>query len=378
MTDVQIVEIREPADRQEMVMFPWQVYRGDKNWVPPMIKEREELFDRQRNRFYQQADVRLLGARRAGRLVGTIVAFVDRRFNDFLQTKVGFFGFFEVLPDYSAAAALLRAACDWLREQGMTEMRGPINFHRDRDRGILIEGADCPPPMLCAHNPPYYREFVERFGLIKHSDDFARRIVVADVLEPDGSLPPRLARLKKVAERRAHLHIRKARMEDWDAEVQRVRELYDATIGQLPDHIPWSDDDLQRFAAQLRPFVDPDLVLFGEVEGKTVGCVLAFPDLNQVLIHMNGRLDGWRKLLAWWYMRRIDVVSFKVGGVIDKYQGLGFEALFLLELARAALARGYRWVDLSLQAEDNEKINALVNHFDVEDYKHYRLYTMPL
>jgi len=376
--NLEVVEIRNSRDREEMVMFPWTVYRGDRNWVPPIIKDRAKMLDPERNPFFQQADVTLWAARQDGRLVGTIAAFINHRFNDYLQQKVGFFGFFEVLRDYEAAEALLAAARDWLRERGMAELRGPINFHRDRGRGILVEGADCPPPMLCAHSPPYYREFVERFGLVKYADDLARRLLIADVLGPDGSLPPRVARLKKVAQRRAHLKIRHARLEDWDSEVQRVRELYDATIGQLPNHIPWSDEDLADFAKKLRPFVDPDLVLFGEVEEKTVGCVLAFPDFNQVLIHMNGRLDGWRKLLAWWRMRRIDVVSFKVGGVVEKYQGLGLEALFLLELAQAALSKGYRWVDMSLQAEDNDKLTTLVSHFPVEDYKRYRVYKLSL
>jgi GNAT superfamily N-acetyltransferase len=93
---------------------------------------------------------------------------------------------------------------------------------------------------------------------------------------------------------------------------------------------------------------------------------------------MNGRLDGWRKLLAWWYMRRIDVISLKVGGVLEHYQGQGIEALFLLELAKAALPRGFRWVDMSLQAEDNDKLTTLTGHFGTENYKHYRVYTMPL
>jgi GNAT superfamily N-acetyltransferase len=375
---LELTEIRNADTRHEMVMFPWTVYHGDKNWVPPIIEERGELLDPNRNAFFQENDVTLLAARRDERLVGTIAVFIDRQFNDHLNKKVGFFGFFEVLNDYEAAALLLGAARDWARERGMTELRGPINFHRDRERGILVEGADCPPPMLCAHTPPYYKDFVERFGLVKYADDLARRVFISNIVGPDGSLPPRVARLKKVAERRAHLSIRHARLEDWDNEVQRVRELYDATIGALPDHIPWSDRDVQTFAEKLRPFVDPELVLFGEIEGKAVGCILAFPDFNQVLIHMNGRLTSWRKLLAWWHMRHIDMVSFKVGGVVEQYQGLGLEALFLLELARAALARGYRWVDMSLQAEDNEKLTTLMGHFDVEDYKRYRVYTLTL
>jgi GNAT superfamily N-acetyltransferase len=232
--------------------------------------------------------------------------------------------------------------------------------------------------MLCAHSPPYYQEFAERFGLVKHADDFCRRVRVADVVGDNGTLPPRLARLEKVAQRRTHLKIRHANLEDWDNEVQRVRELYDATIGLMPDHIPWSDEDLRTFATELRPIVDADFVMFGEVEGKTVGCLIAFLDMNQILIHMNGRLDGWRKLLAWWYMKRIDVISLKVGGVLERYQGQGIEALFLLELAKAALPRGFRWVDMSLQAEDNDKLTTLTGHFNAENYKHYRVYTMPL
>ncbi|UCC76142.1 MAG: hypothetical protein JSW37_11585 [Anaerolineales bacterium] len=378
MDSLKVTEIRSQGELREMVMFPWTVYHGDKNWVPPIIKERQALLDPHSNPFFRTAEVVLLSARRQGRLAGTIAAFVDPLFNRHLKQKVGFFGFFEVLDDHEAAEALLATARDWVRERGMTELRGPINFHRDRERGILVEGADCPPPMLCAHTPPYYKDFVERFGMVKYADDFARRVRVADVLEPDGSLPPRLARLKKVAERRAHLQIRNARLADWDNEVQRVRVLYDATIGQLPDHTAWTDQDLQDFADKLRPFVDPNLILFGEIDGEPVGCALAFPDLNQVLIHLNGRIDGLNKLRAWWYMRRIDQVSFKVGGVLEEYQGLGLEALFLLELARAALARGFTWVDMSLQAEDNPRLNTLVSHFEVEDYKRYRVYHMPL
>ncbi len=378
MGNLKVSEIRGGTERHEMIVFPWSVYRGDKNWVPPLLKERAKQLDPQRNAFFQSADVALFAARRDDRMVGVTAAFIDRRFNDYLKLKVGFFGFFEVLQDYEAAEALLSTARDWARERGMAELRGPINFHRDRERGFLVEGADCPPPLMCAHTPYYYHEFAQRFGLVKHSDDFCRRLWVKNVVGPDGSLPPRLARLQKVAERRAHFRIRPVHMEDWDNEVRRVGELYDATIGQMPDHIPWTQDDLAAFAKDLRPVVDPAFALFGEIEGNIVGCALAFPDLNQVLIHLNGSMDGLNKLKAWWYLKRINIISFKVAGVVEKYQGLGLEALLFLEMARAALSRGYIWVDLSLQAEENDKINHLIEHFQVENYKRYRVYHMPL
>ena len=376
--NLEVIEVQNLRDRHEMIMFPWTVYRGDKNWVPPIIKDRERLLDPDKNCFFQQADVALWAARRDGRLVGTIAAFIDHRFNDYLKQQVGFFGFFEVLDDHEAAEVLLGTARDWVQQHGMSELRGPINFHRDRERGILLEGTDCPPPMLCGHSPPYYKEVVEAFGMVKLADDFCRRLWVKDLVGPDGSLLPRLARLEKVAQRRTHFKIRHVNLHDWDSEVQLVRELYDATIGQLPDHIPWNEEEIAAFAKELRPIVDPDFALFGEVDGKTVGCLLAFPDLNQVLIHLNGRVDGLHKLLAWWRMRHINVLSMKVAGVLDEYQGCGMEALFFVELAKAALPRGFRMIDLSLQAEDNDKLTTLTSHFGAENYKRYRVYKMPL
>jgi len=157
-----------------------------------------------------------------------------------------------------------------------------------------------------------------------------------------------------------------------------VRDLYDATIGQLPDHIPWKAEEITAYAVELRSVIRSDFALFGEIGDKTVGCLVAFPDFNQVLIHLNGRLDGLHKVQAWWHMRRIDVLSVKIGGVLDEYQGSGIEALLLLELAKAALPRGFRMIDMSLQAEDNDKSTTLVSHFGAEDYKRYRVYTLPL
>ena len=378
MVSLEVSGIADAAGRQAMAVFPWSVYRGDKNWVPPLIKDREKQFDPQRNRFFKQADVALFGARRDGRLVGTIAAFVDRRFNEYLKQRVGFFGFFEVLDDYEAAEALLGTARDWVRDRGMTELRGPLNFHRDRERGVLVSGADCPPPMLCAHSPPYYGAFMERFGLVKHADDLCRRVLVKQILGPNGSLPPRVARLEKVARRRSHIVIRHARFAQLEHELRVVQKLYDATIGQMPDHVPFDEEDIANFARELRPVLQEDFALFGEIDGEPVGCAVAFPDLNQVLFHVNGRLDGWRKLVAWWYLKRIDILSFKIGGVLETHQGLGIEALLVLEMAKAALRRGFRWVDLSLNAEENDKITALTDHFGAEEYKRYRTYKLPL
>ncbi len=158
----------------------------------------------------------------------------------------------------------------------------------------------------------------------------SRRDLRAFVKFPFGAelenVPPELLRVAEAARRQAGVTIRKARLEDWDKEVAIAHYLFDTTLQHLPDYIPMSEAQFRRFANQMRPLLDPDLVLFAEVDGKPVGFCGAIPDINRALIHLNGRLFpfGWLKL--WWYMRRIDVVSFKLRWVGRLPAGNGIDS----------------------------------------------------
>jgi GNAT superfamily N-acetyltransferase len=116
--------------------------------------------------------------------------------------------------------------------------------------------------------------------------------------------------------------------------------------------------------------------LFAEAEGKTVGFLVAIPDFNRVLWRLNGRLFpfGWFKL--WWYSRRIDVVSFKLLGVLEEYRHRGIDVLLYLEAVQAAIRKGYRWLEGSLTSENNPTVVRLAERLGAERYKHYRLYQL--
>jgi GNAT superfamily N-acetyltransferase len=135
-----------------------------------------------------------------------------------------------------------------------------------------------------------------------------------------------------------------------------------------------SEEQFRRFADDLRPLVDPDLALFAEVEGKPVGFAVALLDPNRVLIHLNGRLFpfGWLKM--WWYSRRIDVVTFKLLGVLPEYRRRGIDAVLYLEMLRGVFDKGYKWLDGSLTGEYNLMVNLLAGRLGGERYKHYRVY----
>jgi GNAT superfamily N-acetyltransferase len=378
MSSIQVRPIATRRDLRAFVKFPWQVYKGDPNWVPPLISERLEYLDPARGLFYEHADVALFIARRGRDTVGTIAAFVDHRRNEHLGWADSGFGFFEVIEDYTIAERLLDAACEWLRARDMAMVRGPTSFTANDCPGVLIEGADCPPVMLEAHTPLYYKDFLERYGMEKENDLFAWRAFRSQIGEELKNIPPQLTRVADVARKVANVTIRKIRMDKWDEEIATTHYLFDTTLHHLPDYIPMTEAEFRHFADQMRPFLDPDLALVAEFDGRPVGFCIAIPDVNRALIHLNGRLFplGWLKLAH--YTRRIDVVSFKLMGVLEEYRRRGIDALLYLEAVRAVFDKGYKWLDGSLTSEYNPMVNLIAHRLGAERYKRYRLYRMTL
>lgn len=378
MPAIHVERVTTQRGRRTFVKFPWRVYKDDPNWVPPLISERLEYLDPDRGSFYQHGDAALLLARRGREVVGTVAPFVNHRLVEHLGRPQGGFGFFEVLEDYPAAEKLLDTACEWLRERDLVTVRGPTSFTDNERPGVLIEGVDCPPVMLQAHTPPYYKSFLERYGMQKDHDLFAWRAFRSQIGRELESAPPELFRVAEVARQAANVTIRTIRMEDWDRELSTALHLFNATLEHLPNHVPLTEAELRRLGDQIRPFLDPDLALFAEADGRPVGFCVAIPDVNRVLLHLNGRLCplGWVKLR--FYVRRIDVVTFKLMGILHEYRRRGIDALLYVEAVKAFYERGYEWLDGSVTSELNTVVNLIAYRLGAERYKHYRMYRMRL
>jgi GNAT superfamily N-acetyltransferase len=375
---IEIIPVLTQRDRRAFVLFPWKVYKGDPNWVPPLISDRMDYLNPAKGVYYKQANIALFMAQRDGQVLGTIAAFVDHSRVAHLKLEEGGFGFFEVVKDYEVACKLLDTCCEWQRSQGMKSVRGPTNFNDNDAPGVLIDGADCPPAMLEAHTPVYYKDFLEQYGMEKDHDGYAWRAFF-DQLGPElQNLPPEITRAAEVARRSGKVNIRSVNLNDWDRELDTVRYLFNTTLSHIPDAVPFDEAEFRSFADQMRPFLDPDLALIAEIENKPVAYCVLIPDVNRLLLRLNGRLFpiNWLKVKR--YIREIDVVSFKLMGVLEEYRMRGIDAYIYIEALRAAMKKGYKWLDGSLTSELNPMINLIARRLGAELYKQYRIYRKTL
>jgi GNAT superfamily N-acetyltransferase len=369
---IEVRPVQTALERRAFLTFPWRVYAKDPLWVPPLLPERKKVIDPARGLFYKHGYAELFIAWRDGRPAGTICCAEDTADTRERGHAECMFGFFECIKDYSVAQALFRYAEDWARARGMPAIYGPYNLDREDSRGILVEGYDRPPALLCGHNPPYYMEYCDRFGLVKRESDNLAYCIDIDPAKPEVR---RLAHLAERVRRRKAVTIRGARMDDLQAEIDRIWDLQNRALAHLPGFVPYPRESIESLVMPLKDLADPDLVLFAEIDGTAVGWFPAIPNFNEVLIHLNGLRYPWDYLRALWHRNdRPESVAIKSIVVPPEYWDTGVAILLFDEMARRLAAKGYRWADMSLTGEDNPDTWDLAHHMGAKIYKRYRFY----
>ncbi|MBN2553551.1 MAG: GNAT family N-acetyltransferase [Spirochaetales bacterium] len=372
MSGIEIRRVRSRSDRRRFLTLPWKIYRDDPLWVPPLLPERARTLDPGRGAFFRRGEAELFTAWRDGRMAGTICAAEDKAVNAESNRRECMFGFFEYLEDIGIAESLLGRVTAWARERSLDTLSGPFNLDRENGYGVLIEGRDRPPVILCGHSPPYYREFMERLGFQPARGD---NLAFAADLHDDSPARQRLARLAERIRRGGWVRIRTPDPKRLEQEVDTIHLLLNESLAHLPDHRPWPRSAVQALLEPFARIADPDLLLFAEVEGRTVGWFPGIPNLNEALIHANGLRYPWNALSLLRHMRRRpECVAIKSVLILPRYWGGGVAVLLFDEMARRARAKGYRWADLSLTSADNPYTPKLAERLGARIYKRYRVY----
>jgi hypothetical protein len=345
------------------------IYRGDPNAVPELESDLLRRTDPAANPFFRHAEVDHLVAERDGRDVGRVAAIRNRLSEESRGDRAGWFGWFECEREPATAAALLGAARERLAARGCDAMLGPASYSTNDACGLLVEGFDGPPVLMMPYNPPWYEALLLGAGL-EPAEDLLAWWTRADDL-PDRE---RQERLEARARERYGWTIRTLDMGRFDADLARMREVYNRAWEANWGFVPMTEEEFAFAAEEFRRIVVPEFVLLAEREGRTVGFALTLPDYNQVLRRLRGRLlpFGWAKAL--WYARRIDAVRTLTLGVVPEERHRGIEAGLFLETIRRIAVRGFREGECSWTLRRNTAIHRMMESLGARPYRCYRLY----
>ena len=358
-------------DREQFIRMPWRLYKNDRNWVPPLLYDRRQLLS-SRNPFFEHARMNAWIAFRGSRPVGRISAQIDQLHLDIVDQATGFFGMLEAEDDPDVFDLLFSTAEAWLKENGMQQIVGPFNLSINHDCGLLVDGFESPPYFMMPHNPPYYEMRIKERGYRPVKDTLAYLMDID--AEPSRAI-------KAVARRNAGaIHVRPLDFSRLAEELETLRDIHQDAWANNWNFIPFTNEEFAHLGRDLKSLVPPDLVQIAEVDGEPAAMVVGFPNINEAIADLNGKLlpFGWLKLL--WRLKVSFTRTARVPlmGIRRKYHNslLGASlALMVINQARAAGKKhGVEQIEMSWILDDNQGMRNIIESLGATVHKRYRFF----
>ena len=342
---LRVFPVETGRDQKRFLHLPWKLYEGDKNWVPPLRQNQKEMVNYTPHPFYDENIIQTFLATIHDEPVGRIAALVNYGHNRRHKENRGFVGFFESIDNQHVANGLFAAASDWLVQQGMTAMRGPMNPSMNHECGLLIEGFDRAPTFMMTYNHPYYPALWEGFGFRKVED----MVAFWGHIDMLASLDPKIYEIGVQCIERFNVNLRPLNKKRFKQEVESYLHIYNQALGGTWGFVPMSDAEVRHMAKGMKMLIEPDLTTFAEVDGKPIGAVFGLLDFNPIIKEIDGRLFpfGWWKMLM--HRKRLKRVRLITTTVLPEYQrwgiSLGLMGRLIPEVKKWGITEGeFSWV----------------------------------
>ncbi|RMG70171.1 MAG: N-acetyltransferase [Chloroflexi bacterium] len=378
---VEVKKVQTKADYRVFFEFPWRHYANDPYWTPVLLSMRHDILDKTKNPSWEYMEGDYYVAWRGDTPVGTIAAFVNHRHNEYHNEHIAWFGFFETINDSAVASALLQTALNWAKERGYHALRGPQSFTTHEECGLLISGFERP-VMLMPYNYPYYQQLVEGAGFHKVMDVHSFHRVFDPVMLEEGG---QFARLNRVVERmktRHNIKLRPINRKNLKADFKLFKDIYNEAWKDNWGFVPFTDRELDALVKNLSQFFDPDLAIFAEVDGETVGFVMGVPDFNQVLkaaYPRPGTPEIFTLLKALWHWKirpKITWMRIPLMGIKAEYRKYGIVMMLVAYLVEQNLKHGVRYqhLDAGWVLETNHDLIGILEKAGMEIHRTHRFY----
>ena len=369
-TSISIEPVNTKARQKAFIKFAWDLYKGDPNWIPPLLVNIKELLNYNPHPFYDNAEIQTFLAMRDGKIVGRIAAIIDRAHNRFHKEERGMFGFFESVDDQDVANALFDAAKQWFAERNVFLMRGPANPSQNYEWGLLVDGFHAPPTFMMTYNKPYYGELVESYGFAKSQDMYA----YLGHIEMLDELDPKLLFVAEEAQRRFNIDVRRVNKKNFEQDIESFLDIYNVALPGQWGFTPMSDGELKASAGGLKHLIVPEMTTIAEVDGRPVGVVFGLLDYNPIIKKINGKLFPFGILRMLWGRKKITKIRLISTNVIPEYQRWGLGLVLMHRMVPDARKWGVKDAEFSWVLESNKLSRGTLERGGVKREKTYRIY----
>ena len=364
-------DVNDRALVRQFIKVPWSIYTDDPHWVPPLLKERQDLLS-PKHPYFEHANVKLWIAYKDKQAVGRISAQFDQLKSASDNESIGYFGMFECIDDTELAAKLLTEAELWLKGQGCEVIRGPFSLSINQESGLLVEGFDTPPYIMMGHAQPYYQTLLQENHYTKAKDLYAW------FNQSEFSDPPAMQRL--VERYKGRIVLRDIEVKQFERDIKIMMSIFNNAWANNWGFIPFTQNEFIHLGKEMLQLIPASHFKIAELDGEPVGMIAGLPNFNQITKDLNGKLFPLGLLKLLWRLKFSPPTTGRVAllGIKQEYQNqlIGSALAFLLiqQIKRVAHETGVREHEMSWVLEDNKRLNKILESLGGKRYKTYRVY----
>jgi hypothetical protein len=371
MDNLEIRPVRSQKDLRRFVDFPFQLYKSNPCWVPPIKSDENKTLSKKLNPVFEYCEAEYWLAVKDGKIVGRIAAIINLHEVERWNKRVARFGWFDFIDDEEVSALLIETVKNWARDKGMTSIQGPMGFTSMDSEGMLMEGFDEMSSLSAIYNYPYYADHMRKLGFSKGADLVQYEIVIPK------EIPEKVERLMKLVLEKYQLHLLKPlTVKALQPYIRKMFLLYNESFHDLFGFTALTEKQIEYYTKKYLRLIRPDLIsLVIDKEDDIVGFGVCMPSLAKALRQTKGYLYPFGFLHLIKAIKKNDEVQMYLIGVKPEYQGKGLLALIYQELHSTYIKCGFKIARTQPQLDDNLKAVSIWKNYNSRIYIRRRVWT---
>lgn len=371
---IKIIEANSKDAIKQFVKFPFSLYKDSPYWVPPLIQEEIETFDKTKNPAFSNAEAHFYLAYKNNAIVGRIAAIINwDEVNNQGKKKVRF-GWWDVIDDIEVTKALLEKVYEFGRQNNLEHVEGPMGFSNLDKVGVLTEGFDEIGSMITWYNFPYYKTHLEQLGYVKEKEYLENKFPFSNVK------PEFFLKAQELIKKRYELRpVNFTKTKDIMPYVDEMFDLFNRSYANLSSFVAINDVQKEYFKKKYIGFINPEYIKFVvDKDNKIIAFSIVMPSFGEALQKAKGKLFpfGFYHLLK--AKKQSKEVLFYLIGVDPEYQSKGVTAVIFNEYYNTFKALGIEQCVRTPELEDNIAIHNIWKHFDPVIFRRRRTYKKDL
>jgi len=360
MTEIRIRKVTSNKDLRRFVDFPFQLYKGNAYWVPPLKFDEISTLRKDKNPAFEYCDADYWLAYRDSTVVGRIAGIINNHECTRWKKSLVRFGWIDFVDDPAVSRGLIETVAEWGAARGMTGIHGPLGFTDMDAEGMLLEGFDQISALSAIYNYPYYNDHMRQLGFLKAAD-----WVQFEIRVPAG-IPEKITRMNRIVLQRYDLRILQPRSrKEIRPYASKMFNMYNDAFDNIYGFTALTQKQIDAYTRQYFSFIRPEFVsLVLDAKDDVVGFGITMPSLARALKKAGGKLFPFGFIHLLKALHKNDTIHMYLVGVRPDYQGKGILALVYHELTKAYIDAGITIARTHPQLEENRRALSVWKNYE--------------